>query len=156
MGTEDTGSRGEAECHILLSELCGRRDPLFRPQFLGDKHPALDFLVILLDRPEFYFFVQVKATRLGYTKNPRRLRVSLEQAEVDQLVACPAPTYLVGVDAAARGVGYLLSVNEPRRRVASLTTKFPIDSTLLLDLQDEVVAFWTTQHTRLRNSRFRE
>lgn len=156
MGADDTGSRGEAECHILLSDLCGRKDPLFRPQFLGDKHPALDFLVILLDRPEFYFFVQVRATRQGYTRNPRRLRVSLEQGEVDQLVACPGPTYLVGVDAAARGVGYLLSINEPRRRVASLTTKFPITSALLLDLQDEVVAFWAAQRNMLRNSRFCE
>jgi len=156
MATDDAGDRGEDECRILLTNLCGRRQPFFRPRPLGAKYPAFDYIVELVDRPEYFFFVQVKATALGYTRRPRRLRVQLDQADVDRMVACPVPTYLVGIDVTAREVGFLLSVNEPRRRVASLTTRFPIDSGVLTELRDEVVAFRASRDMLLRGSRFRE
>lgn len=94
-----------------MTELCGRQDPCFRPRFLGDKFPTFDYLVEVVDRPAFCFFVQVKATTLGYTTHDRRLRVQVTQDDIDRMVACPAPTYVVGIDVKEEKTGYLLSVN---------------------------------------------
>jgi len=139
-----------------MTELCGRNDPFFRPRFLGDKYPTFDYIVEVVDRPEYFFFVQVKGTTQGYTQNPRRLRVQVSQDDVDRMVACPAPTYVVGIDVTTIGVGFLLSVNEPRDHVASLTTQFRIDCELLSQLRDEVVGFWASRDMVLAGSRFRE
>jgi hypothetical protein len=153
---EDIGERGQwLFCH-LMTELCGRDDPFFRPRFLGDKYPTFDYIVEVVDRPEYFFFVQVKGTTRGYTQEPRRLRVQVSQDDVDRMVACPAPTYVVGIDVTAIGLGFLLSVNEPRDQVASLTTQFRIDCTLLGQLRDEVVGFWASRDMVLAGSRFRE
>src|SRR6185369_6612196 len=100
-----------------MTELCGRNEPHFRPRFLGDKYPTHDFIVELVDRPEYYFFVQVKATTKGFTKTaPGRLLVQVTQEDVDRMVACPAPTYVVGIDLNGKS-GYVLSVNEARDHV---------------------------------------
>lgn len=156
MTSEDIGKRGERLFELLVTDLCGRDAPFFRPRFLGDSYPTFDYLVEVVDRPEFFFFVQVKATAQGYTAAPERLKVQVGQADIDRMVACPAPAYVVGVDATALGFGFLLSVNEARAAVASLTTRFRIDGGVLEQLRDEVVAFWAGRDMVLRGSRFRE
>lgn len=156
MTTDDIGDRGQHLLCLLLTELCGRDEPYFRPRFLGDKYPTFDFIVEVVDHPAYFFFAQVKATTQGYTKEENRLLVQLDQADVDRMVACPAPTYLVGIDANRIGAGYLLSVNEPRAHVTSLTTKFKIDCSVLKDLRDEVVGYWKGRDMVLKGSRFRE
>lgn len=100
----------------------------------------------------------MKATTQGYTADPVRLKVQVSQEDVDRMVACPAPTYVVGIDVAppGLGVGYLLSVNEARGHVASLTTRFPITCDVLAQLRDEVVRFWADRHREFRGSRFHE
>ena len=45
-----------------------------------------------------YFFVQVKATRRGYTKRAVDLKVGLTAGDVRKMVKCPVPTYVIGVD----------------------------------------------------------
>ena len=70
------------------------------------------------------------------------------------MVAYPAPTYVVGIDVNAIGVGFLLSVNEPRNNVASLTTRFRIDCGVLEQLRDEVIDFWSSRDMTLTGSRF--
>jgi hypothetical protein len=153
---EDIGERGQwLFCH-LMTELCGRDDPFFRPRFLGDKYPTFDYIVEVVDRPEYFFFVQVKGTTLGYTQHPHRLRVQVSQDDVDRMAACPAPAYVVGIDVTTIGLGFILSVNEPRDHVASLTTQFRIDCTLLSQLRDEVVGYWSSRDMVLAGSRFRE
>lgn len=154
---DDVGERGQSLVHLLLTDLCGRTTPYFRPRSLGDKYPTFDFIVEVVDQPSYFFFVQVKATTQGYTKEENRLLVQLDQQDVDRMVACPAPTYLIGMDVAPQiGVGYLLSVNEPRPRVASLTTKYRIDCSVLKELRDEVIGYWAGRDTVLRGSRFQE
>lgn len=156
MSTDDIGDRGQHLLYLLLTDLCGRDVPYFRPRFLGDKYPTFDFIVEVVDHPAYFFFAQVKATTQGYTKEENRLLVQLHQADVDRMIACPAPTYLIGIDANAIGVGYLLSVNEPRAHVPSLTTRFEIDCSVLKDLRDEVIEFWKSRDMVLKGSRFRE
>ena len=140
---------------MLMTELCGRADPYFRPRFLGDKYPTFDFIVELVDHPTYYFFVQVKGTTQGYTKDTDRLKVQVSQDDIDRMVAYPAPTYIVGIDVSL-GRGFLLSANEPRDRVASLTTSFEITCDALRVLQDEVHLFWSSRDMVLTDSRFRE
>jgi len=56
----------------------------------------------------------------------------------------------------AIGVGFLLSVNESRLNVPSLTTRFRIDCGVLEQLRDEVIDFWSSRSMTLTGSRFRE
>jgi hypothetical protein len=153
---DDIGDRGQLLLGLLLTDLCGRDEPYFRPRFLGDKYPTFDFIVEVVDHPAYFFFAQVKATTKGYTKEENRLIVQLDQTDVDRMVACPAPTYLIGIDVNRIGVGYLLSVNEPRPPIASLTTKFKIDCSVLKNLRDEVIDYWRSRDMVLKDSRFRE
>ncbi len=138
-----------------MTDLCGRADPYFRPRFLGDKYPTFDYIVELVDHPEYFFFGQVKGTTQGYTKDPVRLKVQVSQEDIDRMVAIPAPTYIVGIDVEG-GDGFLLSVNEPRGHVASLTTQFRIGCDVLRELRDEVRDFWASRDMALTGSRFRE
>jgi hypothetical protein len=139
---------------LLMTDLCGREAPFFRPRFLGDKYPTFDYIVEV-DLPSYFFFVQVKGTSRGYTVKENRLRVQVTQDDIDRMVACPAPTYVVGIDVEV-GVGFLLSVNEPRDNVASLTTRFRIDCGVLEQLRDEVIEFWSSRNMTLTGSCFRE
>ena len=156
MAREDIGERGQWLFCTILTELCGRNDPFFRPRFLGDKYPTFDYIVEVVDNPAYFFFVQVKATTQGYTAQEHRLKVQVDQEDSNRMVACPAPAYVVGMDITAPGQGFLLSVNEPRDQVASLTTRFRIDGALLAQLRDEVVGFWSSRDMVLAGSRFRE
>jgi hypothetical protein len=153
---EDIGERGQWLFSLLITDLCGRDDPFFRPRFLGDKYPTFDYIVELVDAPSYFFFVQVKGTALGYTTEENRLRVQVSQADIERMIACPAPTYVVGIDVNAIGVGFLLSVNEQRDHVANLTTRFRVDCGVLEQLRDEVIAFWSSRNMTLTDSRFRE
>ncbi len=156
MTKDDIGERGQLLLGLLLTDLCGRDEPYFRPRFLGDKYPTFDFIVEIVDNPAYFFFVQVKATTQGYTKKENRLKVHLEQTDVDRMVACPAPTFLIGIDVKRTGVGYLLSINQPRAYIASLATKFKIDCIVLKDLRDEVVEYWRSRDMVRKDSKFRE
>ena len=156
MAREDIGERGQWLFSLLMTDLCGRDDPFFRPRFLGDRYPTFDYIVEVVDRPAYFFFVQVKGTTLGYTVEERRPRVQVTQDDIDRMVACPAPTYVVGIDANEIGIGFLLSVDEARGNVASLTTRFGIDRVVLQQLRGEVVGFWSSRNMALTGSRFRE
>jgi hypothetical protein len=64
------GARGERIAMNLLTRAHGRAEPFFRPTFLGEKYPAVEFFVELIGAPGnqvAFFFAQVKATRRGYT-----------------------------------------------------------------------------------------
>ena len=156
MTEDDIGNRGQDLLSLLLTDLCGRNVPYFRPRFLGDKFPTFDFIVEVVDNPAYFFFAQVKATTKGYTKKENRLKVQVGQTDVGRMVACPAPTYLIGIDASRIGVGYLLSINESRASIASLTTRFQIDCSVLKDLRDEVIDYWKSRDMVLKGSKFRE
>lgn len=76
--SDSIGQRGESIFYVVLTRLYGRSTPIFRPQFLGDKWPTVDFIVELTNYSGDiipYFFVQVKTTREGYTKKHKRFLV---------------------------------------------------------------------------------
>ncbi len=143
--TNSIGQRGESIFYVIITRLYGRALPCFRPQFLGDKWPNVDFIVELMDVPSGmtpYFFVQVKATRQGYTKRTHRLKVKVPKPHIQQLASYPAPTYLVGIDECEE-MGYIVSVKGAHRTgVTSMSTMFLINKETQDMLWQEVMDFW--------------
>jgi hypothetical protein len=137
------GERGQLIFAINISEFDGLPTPRFRPAFLGDKWPGVDFIVELEGASGFapYFFVQVRATALGYTQKEQKLRVGIGEAAVQRLSSYPAPVYLVGVDVAAESA-YLLCANEKREALSGLSTAFPLNAENRAVLWREVIDFW--------------
>jgi hypothetical protein len=142
---DDIGRRGEYIFCMRVTALCGRRRPYFQPYFLGAKAEILDFLVELVDTGHRtpFFFVQVRATRKGYTRTPpRRLKVGMSAEDVHRFSLRLAPTYLVGIDEPA-DVGYVVGIVEGMKRpIASVPTTFPLDGNTLPLLYQEVQQFW--------------
>jgi len=137
--------RGESIFFVALTKLYGRPDPLFNPRFLGEKYPSVDYIVELIAPSAQvipYFFVQVKATRAGYTKRDHRLKVKISDKDVARLAALPAPTYLVGVDEVSE-TAYLVSANgRSRKGLSSLSTQFRLNQQRQDLLFQEVLQFW--------------
>ncbi len=155
---DDIGSRGEAIFFVRITDFCGRKRPLFRPRFLGEKAQALDYLVELLGAGERtpFFFAQVKTTRKGTTSRgrPPRLKVGVSRRDVARLALYPAPTYLVGIDE-RRELGYIWAVlGSMRDAIPSLPTNFPLDCANLRLLWEEVRQFWQGRDMDMRRSAF--
>jgi|SRR5882724_1667682 len=147
--SDELGKRGESLFYVTITRFYGRELPLFRPQFLGDKWPTLDFFVELMGAGDTtpYFFAQVRATRRGRSKNGR-LRVAVHRDEMRRLALYPAPTFVVGIDEISEEA-YILSANgESTNSLASLPTDFPINETNQALLWEEVKEFWTRTKVR--------
>jgi hypothetical protein len=146
--TDFIGGRGEAIAYKQLTQPC-RPDsdlPYFWPHYLGEKAETVDFLVELVDAGEMtpFFFVQVKSTRKAYTRKqkPRRLRVEVSEADVLRMVAYPAPTYVIGVQADDERA-FIVSVHGTMRdSIPSITTAHELNCDTLKRLWDEVLTFW--------------
>lgn len=146
------GDRGEGIFKVLITEFHSNAGPIFKPQFLGEKWQYVDFIVELVGAASYipYFFVQVKTTRQGYTKNDKRLKVQVKKESIIGIASYPAPTYIVGIDE-LQEVGYLVSANgENLTSLSNLCTNFPINKQNREKLWDEVNNFWQpyTQNTQ--------
>ncbi len=135
------------------------RRPLFRATFLGDKYPAVDFLVDVLGAADVslgFFFVQVKGTVEGGAAGAR-LAVDVALDRFNALVRIPAPTYLVGVDVIAE-VAYLVAAYRPRNaRVSSMTRAYSLrDDSVKIEVFREVLAFWKANRPILQQTRFQD
>jgi hypothetical protein len=114
------GARGEALFLTIMTSFHGAM-PLFRVHFLGEKWPIVDFVCELegtWQRHRPFFFVQVKATRRGYTAGGR-LRVSVTKPKAIGLARFKAPVYLVGIDE-VNEQAYIVGAAGPR--VGALTS----------------------------------
>jgi hypothetical protein len=156
--TDDIGTRGEAIFIVRITDPSGPgREPYFRPHFLGEKFPTLDYLVELvgLTGRMAFFFVQVKTTRQGLTrKPPARLKIKVEQADVDRMVVYPAPTYVVGIDE-RNEQAYIASVNRAGHQgMSSLLTIHPMNASNLQLLWKEVERYWRRKDMVLKTSSF--
>lgn len=152
------GDRGEAIFRVLITEFDTETGPIFRPYFLGEKWPVVDFIVEILGAGAVtpYFFVQVKTTRAGYTQRERRLKVSVSGDDIRLLASYPAPTYIVGIDEVGRD-GFLVSANgENLRSLSSLSTQFAINAANRRLLWEEVNAYWASLAAMGRASHFRD
>jgi len=91
-----------------------------------------------------YFFAQVKSTKQGYTRGTIDLKVALKASDVQKMVRCPIPTYLIGVDEPTEK-SYILSIHgDLSGRISTMPSTHPLDCGTLRILRDEVVACWKT------------
>jgi len=150
------GKRGESIVSMRLMDFCGNRVPYFDAHPLGEKCPTFDYLVELLNagRSAPYFLAQVKATKKGYTKGKLDLQVQLKRADVQRMVRCPIPTYLIGVDEPA-AMAYIVSVHgKLKGPISSIPTAYPLNCGNLKKLWEEVKAFWQSLDFSARTSVF--
>ncbi len=153
--TDILGLRGENIFFIRMTDLDEERGPLFRPQFLGDKFPFADYLVLLEGSSTGrFFFVQVKTTREGYTTKEKRLRVQVTSANLRGLASFPAPTYIMGVDAVTEEVFIASANGESQKNIPSMSTAYPLDRTNRRRLWDEVQAYWNQSVTTRKPKMF--
>lgn len=150
------GYRGEKLFELAISEYSMFPQPLFRPGFLGEKWPAIDFYIELLgvkSRTPF-FFVQVKSTTDAIPVGATDLEVSLPPKKREFLFRVPGPTYLAGVHEPSKRT-FLLSINA---RALQGAYKIPLQHELtpanLQILYDEVKLFWKSHTYEPQNSHF--
>jgi hypothetical protein len=151
------GFRGEAILELRLTDYHAFAGPLFRPGFLGDKWPSIDFYVELRDvrgrTP--YFFAQAKATGATLTTTSRNLSISTKKRDIERLLRIPGPTYLFGIHEPSQRV-FVRSVH--RSAAANAVTRIPLSYELtsknLRMLYDEVRMFWQTNNHKPESSVF--
>lgn len=157
LATNELGHRGEALFTALITKFWERPQPLFRPQFLGDKWPTVDFYVELVGAGNLtpYFFAQIKTTRRGYTTGGR-LKVGISSRDLKRMNSYPAPTYLIGIDEVDE-IGYIVSADgEWLLDSSSLATEYPINETNQDLLWHEVLQFWVKAKMPLGPSVFKD
>jgi hypothetical protein len=140
----ELGQRGEQLFSVIITRFYGRTQPIFRPQFLGDKWHTSDFLVELVGNTLTtipFFFVQVKTTRLGYdSKN--RLRIQVTAMEMQKLNALPAPTYVIGIDDITEQGYIICTKRDDLGSINGLTTAYPLNEQNQNVLWSEVKSYW--------------
>jgi hypothetical protein len=152
------GVRGESIVVNLLTRPHNAGEPFFRPQFLGDKYPTIDFFVELVgveEGPTPFFLVQAKTTTRRPMRRNGNLPIRVSGRAMARLIRYPAPTYILGIDDQAEG-GYLLAAaqNGPTE-LPSLPTRYPLsDAAVLSSLYDEVLHFWRSSGVTFTTSRF--
>lgn len=145
-----TGYRGEKIVELRLTDFVDGGGPLFRPGFLGEKWPALDFYVELNGIPgrRPFFFVQCKSTRTPFPRLATYLRISSTRRDIERLLEIPGPTYLLGVHEPTRRV-FLKSVHigTARKAISRIELTHELTQDNLRRLHDEVARYWrTTDH----------
>jgi hypothetical protein len=150
------GKRGEYVIAEKLIDFCGRPLPFFDPHHLGEKCAIFDFLVELVteDMTPPYFLVSARATKKGITKNSLKLRVGVKAKDVQAMVRCPIPAYLIGVDEPA-AEAYIVSMHgNLKRGISSIPTTYPLNAATLTDLWNEVRDYWRNLDHKLKSSKF--
>lgn len=140
-----TGFRGEKIVELCLTEYSAFARPLFRPAFLGDKWPAIDFYVELNGvrgkRP--YFLIQSKCTSANLPAQATALRISSTMNDIDRLLRIPGPTYILGVHEPSRRV-FAKSVHTgiAVRGITRIEISHELTAANLRRLYDEVRTYW--------------
>ncbi len=152
-----TGFRGEKIVELCLTDYQAFPKPLFRPGFLGDKWPAIDFYVELTavrgKRP--YFFGQTKATTSALTAGSTNLIITTKKNDIDRLLQIPGPTYILGVHEPSKRV-FVRSVHSgiPVKAITIIPLAYELTSVNLRRLYDEVLNFWSTTDYKPKYSVF--
>jgi hypothetical protein len=152
-----TGFRGEKIVELCLTDYSAFPSPLFRPGFLGDKWPAIDFYVELNDvqgrRP--YFFVQCKSTSTPLVNAAKAIRISSSRSDVDRLLQIPGPTYILGVHEPSRRV-FAKSVHTgtAKRGITHIQLANELTTANLQKLYNEVGEYWRAAGNKPTNSVF--
>jgi hypothetical protein len=154
---EVVGFRGEKVVELCLTNYESFAEPLFRPGFLGDKWPSIDFYVELrtVHKRTPYFFAQAKSTRRPLSKSSPNLRISTKRRDVERLLRFPGPTYIFGVHEPSRRV-FIRSVHQGtmRRAITTIPITYELTPQNLRALHTEVRRFWAGKDYKPSNSVF--
>lgn len=150
-----TGFRGEKIVELCLTDYEDSPMPLFRPGFLGDKWPAIDFYVELTADQGLYFFVQVKATTSELPPASTHLSISTKSDDIERLLCIPGPTYILGVHEPSKRV-FVRSVHfgVQVKAITQIPLTHELTSANLKMLYDEVRTFWSTNGHKPKSSVF--
>jgi hypothetical protein len=155
--TDVVGSRGEKILDLCLTDLRAFNRPLFRPAFLGDKWPTIDFYVELpgLKSSRPYFFVQVKTTQNVLLGGITELHITASKRDVERLRQIPGPTYVAGVHEPTGRV-FLQSVhaNTPTVSICKIQASNELTAANLKILRKEVMQFWRSTTSKPSSSNF--
>ena len=91
-----------------------------------------------------------------YTQGTVNLKVALKALDVQKMVRCPIPTYLIGVDEPSEKA-YVVSIHgNLTGKISSMPSTFPLDCNNLKTLWIEVETHWKTfgQTAILKTSAF--
>jgi hypothetical protein len=148
------GDRGESIFELAITDYSQFAMPLFRPAFLGDKWPAVDYLVELTGVRGMtpIFFVQVKSTAAAIVGN--RLPTELRPERKKTLARIPGPTYLVGVKEPMKRAFIRAVRDVAGGGVYDIPLANELTPANLRVLYDEVKEFWTLQDFKPRQSAF--
>lgn len=141
------GSRGEKLAELCLTNYDDFPGPLFRPGFLGDKWPAIDFYVELngVDGRRPYFLAQVKSTAGALRDASPSLAVGTKRKDIVALLQIPGPTYILGVhEPSGRVFARSVHAGTTVTTVRSIPVTHELTSTNLAVLHREVRDFWST------------
>lgn len=138
-----TGYRGEKMVELCLTDSSQFAEPLFRPNFLGEQGPTIDFYVELMGvggkRP--FFWAQAKATKGKLTR--KGVHISSKKKDIAGLLEIPGPTYVLGVHEPTHRV-FARAVHEGT--AARAITRIPLTHELtpvnLQRLYNEIRAYW--------------
>ena len=154
---EITGFRGEKILELCLTDYRDFARPLFRPGFLGDKWPAIDYYVELTSvrGQRLYFFAQAKATGARLGPGQTHLPISTRKKDIARLLQIPGPTYVFGIHEPSRRV-FVHSVHRgiPARAITRIPVVHELTSSNLRLLHDEVRGFWATSAFKPESSNF--
>ncbi len=140
--TDIIGDRGEIIFELAVTHYQTFGYPLFKPVFLGEKWPAIDYYVQLLRTEEItpFFFVQIKSTHNDI--NDETLSISLTKEQSGNLFKMTAPTYLVGIHEPTQRA-FIRSVHtKPAQGIYKIPLKYELTPKNLKILHQEVYDFW--------------
>jgi hypothetical protein len=142
---EVIGYRGERAVELCLTDYREFKKPLFRPGFLGNNWPGIDFYIELNSvrgtRP--YFLAQAKATSSLLSPESKYLSISTKKKDIERLLRIPGPTYIFGVHEPSKRV-FVRSVHTgvPVHAVTRIPLVYELTGANLEALHREVREFW--------------
>jgi hypothetical protein len=115
----------------VLDGLSGFSEPLFRPGFLGDKWPAIDY------------YAQTN------------LAISTKKRDIERLLQIPGPTYIFGIHEPSKRV-FVRSVHKgvAPKAINRIYLSYELTSNNLRLLHEEVRGYWATNRHKPESSNF--
>lgn len=142
------GDLGETAAKFFLSKKTSQ-GVLFKTIILDGKWPTIDIYaeVTTDDQQKMICFFQVKTTEQGYTKRKRKLKIKIDERDLNRLSKYSAPTYIIGVDHNPTNLydsqAYIITVRgDYTSGINGLPTAFPLNEANLFALRQEVIAYW--------------
>jgi hypothetical protein len=154
---EVIGFRGEKILELCLTDYRAFPKPLFKPGFLGDKWPAIDYYVELTSvrGKRLYFFAQAKATRAHLAPAQTELAISTKKKDIERLLRIPGPTYIFGIHEPSKRV-FVRSVHSgvPARAITRIPFSYELTSNNLRILHGEIRDYWAANSHKPTSSNF--